>query len=357
MTDVRSWQVPGRVNLVGEHLDYNGGPVLPMAVDKHLTIKARPRDDDQVRVWSQFGTATFTTSVQPGEVDGWAALTAGVVWASASAGPAGGVDLVIESEIPDGAGLSSSAATACGVTMALAELAGRTLTPHEVAAIARRAENDYLGVPVGVMDQLAVVHDGASLVDTRDLSVTPVEVGWGDAGLSLVVIDTNVKHSLAASEYAVRHDECVRAAGTLGLTWLAEAGPDAVLRFDDADVLKKRVRHVVTETTRVRGAVRAIAAGDWSQLGTIFTSSHASLRDDFEVSCAELDAAVEAALEGGALGARMTGGGFGGSAIALAPTAMLLGLREKVVAAFADHDWTPPTLFTVRPTAGAHRLT
>lgn len=351
--------MPGRVNLIGEHLDYNGGPVLPMAVDKHLTLKVRRRDDAEIHVWSQFGKASFPTAVQPGEVDGWAALLAGVVWALSDSwgnGAVPGADLVIESEIPDGAGLSSSAATACIVAMALADLAGRELSPIDAAKIGRRSENDYIGVPVGIMDQMAVVHDGASLLDTVTLDVTPVEIGWTDAGLSLVVVDTNVKHSLASTEYRVRHEECTRAAEALGLEWLAQAGPDAVLKFDDTDVLKKRVRHVVTETTRVRGAVRAIAAQEWSQLGGMFTSSHASMRDDFEISSAELDLAVDTALEAGALGARMTGGGFGGSAIALAPTESLVGLRDQVVAAFAARDYTPPNLFTVRPSRGAHRV-
>jgi len=355
--DVRTWIVPGRVNLIGEHLDYNGGPVLPMAIDKHLTVKARRRDDDRIAVWSSLGAKVeFGTTVAPDEIDGWAALVAGVAWALADEGhDVPGADLVIESELPTGAGLSSSAATACGVTMALADLAGLELDRHQVARIARRAETDYLGAPVGVMDQLAVVHDGANLIDTVTLDVTPVPVAWD--GLSLVVIDTGAAHSVAAGEYAGRHAECVAAAERLGLDDLAQAGLDSIYRFDETDPLRRRVRHVVTETTRVRGAVRAIGAADWNQFGTILTSSHESLRDDFEVSCGELDVAVEASLDGGALGARMTGAGFGGSAIALAPTAQLLGLREKVVSAFDRHGWNPPTLFTVRPTAGAHLTT
>ena len=351
--DVRQWTVPGRINLIGEHLDYNGGPVLPMAIDKHLTLKARRRDDGVINVWSSLGPKVqFSTDVAVGDAVDWAGTVAGAVWALGAAGHSvPGADLVIESDIPVGAGLSSSAATACGTILALADLGGIDLDRTEVAALARRAENDFLGAPVGVMDQLAVLHDGANLIDTRSLEITPVPTPW--EGLSLVVINTGVAHSVAAGEYADRHAECRAAAEQLGLDHLSDAGLDSIYKFSDDDVLKKRVRHVVTETTRVRGAVRALKAGDWNQFGNVLKSSHESLRDDFQVSCGELDVAVEAALEGGALGARMTGAGFGGSAIALAPTDRLLGLREKVVSAFAAHDWQSPTLFTTKPVAGA----
>jgi len=351
--DVRTWTVPGRVNLIGGHLDYNGGPVLPMAIDKHLTVKARLRDDGLVNVWSGLGSKVqFSTDIAVGDSAGWAGTVAGAVWVLGASGHTiPGADLVIESDIPVGAGLSSSAAAACGTVLALADLIGIDLPRTEVASLARRAETDFLGAPVGIMDQLAVLHDGANLIDTRSLEMTPVPISWD--GLSLVVINTGVTHSVAAGEYAARHAECRSAAKQLELEHLSDAGLDSIYKFSDDDVLKKRVRHVVTETTRVRGAVRAITAGDWNQFGTILNSSHESLRDDFQVSCGELDVAVEAALEGGALGARMTGAGFGGSVIALAPTDQLLGLREKVVTAFAGRDWQSPTLFTTKPAAGA----
>ena len=353
MTDIRRWVVPGRVNLIGEHLDHNGGPVLPMAIDKHVTIKARRRDDGDVHVWSPLGPkVVLAAEPDPGSVPDWAGVVAGARWALGQAGHTVGADLVIEADLPAGAGLASSAAVACGTVLALADLAGVDLDRAEVAALARRAETDFLGVPVGVMDQLAVLHGGTQLVDTVSGAVTAVDVEW--PGLSLVVIDTGVTHRVAAGEYAQRRAECAAAAEQLGLDHLAAAGPDAVLRFADSDPLKGRVRHVITETTRVRGAVRAAAERDWARFGGLLTSSHESLRDDFAVSCSELDVAVEAALAAGALGARMTGAGFGGSAIALAPTDQLLGLREKVVTAFADHDWPSPTLFTVRPAPGAH---
>lgn len=354
MTDVQRWTVPGRVNLIGEHLDYNGGPVLPMAIDRGIVVKARRRDDDRVHLWSDAGKAEFPTTVSPGDVTGWAALSAGVVWALVQAGHrVGGADLVIESTLPAGAGLSSSAAVACGVALALDDLGGFGLDRADVAAIARRSENDYLGVPTGVMDQLAVLHDAASLIDTRTGQVTETAISWGDDGLSLVVIDTGVQHAIGGGEYADRHDECRRAADALGLEHLADVTLDSLYRLDDP-VLQGRARHVLTETARVRGATRALAAGDWKQFGTMLSASHHSLRDDFDVSCPELDTAAETAVEAGALGARLTGFGFGGSVIALAPTDRLLGLRSAVEAAFAHREWKAPSLFTVRPARGAH---
>lgn len=353
MTDVHRWIVPGRVNLIGEHLDYNGGPVLPMAIDRGVVVKARRRDDMAVHLWSDAGKAEFATTVAPGDVSGWAALSAGVVWALGQAGhTVPGADLVIESTLPVGAGLASSAAVACGVALALNDFGAFELDRAAIAAIARRSENDYLGVPSGVMDQLAVLHDAASLIDTRTGEATAVAINWGDAGLSLVVINTGVQHAIGGGEYTDRHDECRRAAEALGLEHLADVALDDLYRLDDP-VLQSRARHVLTETARVRGAVRALAAGGWTQFGTMLTASHASLRDDFDVSCTELDTTVEAALEAGALGARLTGFGFGGSVIALVPTDRLLGLRSAVEAAFATHDWKAPTLFTVRPARGA----
>ena len=357
MTDVRHWTVPGRVNLIGEHLDYNGGSVLPIAIDRGVVVKARRRDDPTVQVWSGGQMVSFSTSVALGEVTGWAALTAGVVWALGQDGHrVSGADLVIESTLPSGAGLASSAAVACGVAMALADLSGVGLDRAAVAAIARRSENDYLGVPSGVMDQLAVLHDGASLIDTRTGGVQPVAIDWGDDALSLVVIDTGVQHAIDGGEYVGRHEECRRAAEALGLDHLADLTLDSLFRLDD-EVLKSRARHVLTETARVRAAVRVLGDHDWSQLGTILTASHASLRDDFDVSCPELDTTVDAAVEAGALGARLTGFGFGGSVIALAPTERLLPLRSSVEAAFAAKQWKAPTMFTVRPAPGAHNTT
>ena len=362
MTDVRQWTVPGRVNLIGEHLDYNGGPVLPMAIDRSLTIKIRARDDDLVNVWSDLPGSTkvaFPTGVQPGEVDGWAIYAAGIVWSLMSAGHHfGGADLVVESRIPSGAGLSSSAALTCGIASALNELFDFGLDRTELALLAQRSEHDFVGAPVGLMDQLAVLYGEAGHAVLIDTAATPpttrtVPIGWEDDGLVLQVIATGAHHSLADGEYAARRDECERAAAELGLTWLAEAGLDATVMLTD-ETLKARTRHVLTETARVRAALNAINRRAWTQLGAIFTASHESLRDDFQVSCPELDVAVEAALEGGALGARMTGGGFGGSVIALVPLEGVAAVREKVEARYESHGWARPESFVVHAAAGAH---
>ena len=361
---VRRWQVPGRVNLVGEHLDYNGGPSLPFAIDRFLIVKVRPREDDVVNAWSAGRKVSFATSVSPREVEDWAGYVAGAVWAFREAGHRmGGVDVVIESSaetgLPAGAGLSSSAALTVGVISALDDLAGTALDATTRALLGQRAENDFVGAPTGLMDQLAVAHgrSGQALL-VEPLAdpprVEPVGFDPSAAGLSLLVIDTRVDHSHAAGGYGQRREECERAAAELGLARLADAGLDAVLRLTD-ETLKARLRHVITETARVKASVRALRDGDWSQLGTILTASHESLRDDYEVSSTELDVAVEAALEAGALGARMTGGGFGGSAIALVPQAKAGPVRELVEQRFDALGWSAPTVFAVRAADGATR--
>lgn len=361
MTDVRRWDVPGRVNLIGEHLDYNGGPVLPMAIDRMITIKARRRDDGIVNVWTDRDGAvktTFPITVQPGDVEGWATYAAGTIWSIVGAGHTfTGVDLVIESGLPSGAGLSSSAALTCGITATIDEMFGLGLGRTDMALLAQRAEHDFVGAPVGIMDQLAVLHGEAGhalLIETAASPPTthPIAVTWEDDGLTLLVINTRAHHALADGEYAARRSECEAAARELGVEWLADAGVDATVRLTD-ETLKARTRHVLTETARVRGAVNAIGRRAWEQLGTILTASHASLRDDFQVSCPELDVAVDAALAGGALGARMTGGGFGGSAIALVPLERVRAVRELVEARYAAQNWPAPEVFVVHAADGA----
>lgn len=356
------WSAPGRVNLIGEHLDYNGGPVLPIAIDRRTEVKARLRDDDRVRVWTDGGDGSveFGVDVSPGEVDGWGAYVAGVVWSLRESGhPIPGADVVINSDVPIGAGLSSSAALECGVATALLGSTNTEVPPVEVALIAQRAENDFVGVPSGSMDQLAAMcgrTGNALFIDTasRPPKVEAVAAEWVEDGLRLMVIDTQAAHALADGEYAKRRTECESAAEELGLTHLADAGLDAVLRIDD-EVVKRRVRHVITETARTRSAVRALRERQWQQLATMFTASHASLRDDFEVSAPELDVAVEASVEAGALGARMTGGGFGGSAIALVPAERVGAVAERVAAMFEHAEFTAPRTFVVSPAEGARR--
>ena len=364
MSDVRQWFAPGRVNLIGEHLDYNGGPVLPIAIDKGITLKARRRDDDLVRAWTTHSgnqSCEFATTSGPDDVKGWAAYVAGVFWALAQTGhPVGGADLVLDSSLQSGAGLASSAAVAAATGSALNSLYDLALDPIDLALICRTAENDFVGAPTGIMDQVAVLagkRGHAMLIDSQPARpiIEHLPVHWQSAGISLVVIDTNTRHDLTDGSFSERRAGCVQAAKVLGLDHLAEAGVDAVFKLDD-DGLKARTRHVITETARVRGAVRALNAENWTQFGTILTASHASLKDDFAVSRMELDIAVEAALEAGALGARMTGAGFGGSVIALVDSSLRAQLANKVAARFTFHQLTAPTFFAVEPSEGAHEV-
>lgn len=364
MNDVHQWVAPGRVNLIGDHLDYNGGPVLPIAIDRTLSLKARLRDDSAVRVWSTVGAREqreFDTGAAPGEVTGWAAYVAGVFWAVRELGHrVPGADLVLDGDLPLGAGLSSSAAVEALVASALNDLCELGLDRLSLARLCRRAENDFVAVPCGFMDQLAVLHgeaDQAMLIDlaAEPPSIEPVAADWGAAGLSLIVIDTMTRHRLNDGQYAQRRDECAQASAVLGLDHLAAAGPDAIFKLDD-EILKARTRHVITETARVRGAARAMRSGNWEQFGTMMTASHQSLRDDFAVSRIELDVAVEAALEAGAHGARMTGAGFGGSAIALVDSDQRAQLRDAVLARFDFHQFTAPTLFEVHPADGVQEV-
>ncbi len=357
MDGVRQWRVPGRVNLIGEHLDYNGGAVLPIAIDHSLLLKARSRADGIVNVWSRGDRSTFPVDASPGSVEGWAAYVAGAVWASRAAGIAvTGADLVLETSLPVGAGLSSSAALTCGVALALDDLAGAGLDRRALADVAAAAENGFVGAPTGLMDQYAVLlaEPGHALhVDfaTSPPATASVPVTWGEDGLTLAVIDTGVRHAMAGGEYGARRAECAAAAEALGLDRLAAIGLDGLLGLDDA--LKPRARHVLTETARVRAAITALRRRDWTAFGAMLSASHESLRDDYAVSCEELDTAVDVALSSGALGARMTGGGFGGSAIALLPPESVDGLRVRVEAAFAARGWAPPRVFTVRPSPAA----
>ena len=364
MTDVPQWIAPGRVNLMGEHLDYNGGPVLPIAIDRATAVKARIRDDDQVRVWTTHGgnqTGGFAVDVAPGDVDGWLSYVAGVFWSLRTAGnTVPGFDLVIDSTVPSGAGLSSSAALECAVAGAVNELCNLGIDRVELASLTQRAEADFVGVPCGAMDQLASMCGQGGHALFINTAVTPptfesVAADWAGDGLELLVIDTKTAHQLTDGRYAQRRDECAEAARLLELDALATAGPDAVLRLGD-ETLKARTRHVITETARTRGAVRALRTRDWIQFGAMLTASHASLRDDFEVSCVELNTAVDAALAAGALGARMTGGGFGGSAIALVSAGSVNAVIEHVTNSLVHAERPTPDCFVVQPADGMRRV-
>lgn len=358
---------PGRVNLIGEHTDYNAGLCLPIALTEVTAAAARPRDDSLLRIWSLDLDAQATVSlddVGPGAPEGWAGYVAGTIWALREAGyPVGGMDIVIASDVPVGAGLSSSAAIEGAVAVAASQLFSLGLLFDDdsrriLAHACRRAENDVVGAPTGGLDQTASLlarAEHALLLDFADDSVQHVPFDLAGHGLELLVIDTRAHHSLADGQYGQRRAECERAGAMLGVGNLREVRPDQVDAITD-DVLRRRARHVVSEIGRVQEAAAALEVGDFVELGRLFDASHASLRDDYEVSCAELDVACEAALGAGALGARMTGGGFGGSAIALTP----VGRRRAVVAAvqeaFEAAGFTAPVIFPASAGPGARTV-
>ncbi|QMU79427.1 galactokinase [Streptacidiphilus sp. PB12-B1b] len=380
------WQAPGRVNLIGEHTDYNDGFVLPLALPQATRVAAVRRDDGLLRLHS--AQAAQVTEVEvarlgPGAVGGWAVYPAAVVWALGRAGHrVGGADLYVDSDVPVGAGLSSSAALECAVGLAYDDLYGLGLDRPGLALLAQRAENDFAGVPCGVMDQMAssCCTEGAALfLDTRDLSARQVPLDLAARGLVLLVVDTQVKHELADGAYAQRRAGCERAARLLGLAALRDlpyAELEAALEQLPAGELRSLTRHVVTEDARVERVVALLDGADGPEspggpdgpggpggaaaglraVGPILTEGHASLRDDFAVSCAETDLVVAAANAAGALGARMTGGGFGGSVVVLAEEGAADGIADAVADAFAAEGWKSPRSFAAVPSAGARRL-
>jgi galactokinase len=353
------------VNLIGEHTDYNDGFVLPLALRLGTTIAAAPRGDRRLVLASLQEPAGEVTvdldSLTPGVVSGWAAYVAGTAWALSDAGvTVPGADLLVDGDLPRGAGLSSSASLECAAAGALLGLTGESLPAAEVALLAQRAENDFVGVPCGVMDQFAVTHARSGhllLLDTRSLEVRHIPFELYDEGLTLLVIDTRAPHRLVDGEYAARRAACERAAALLGVPSLRDVdGLDSALQQLDDEVLRRRVRHVVTENARVLAVVALLESGDVRGIGPHLTASHASLRDDFEVSCPELDLAVSTALACGALGARMTGGGFGGSALALVESSETGPVSTAILDAFASSGFATPAFIAAEPGEGYGRV-
>jgi galactokinase len=389
------WLAPGRANLMGEHTDYNDGFVLPFALGqgvtaaagiaagsgasgaRRLTLCSRQEPDSVVEV--------PLSGLAPGQVTGWAAYPAGVAWALEAAGyPVPDACVAIDSDLPVGAGLSSSAALECATALALAALAGVEIPRADLVTIARRAENEFVGVPTGVMDQSASLRCQAGhalLLDCRSLEVAQVPFDPGAAGAALLLVNTRARHALSDGEYGRRRAECEEAARRLGVPSLRSiTDPAEVERLDDP-VLRRRARHVVADDQRVLEVVALLrslpgapgfsaavagssaaaassagAAGAYGEIGRLLSRAHASLRDDFEVSWPEADVAVEAALAAGAAGARMIGGGFGGSVLALAPAASLDTVRDSITSAFAEHAWTAPEFLSATPADAARRL-
>jgi galactokinase len=360
------WQAPGRVNLIGEHTDYNEGFVLPFAIDKTARVAVAVRPDSTARLLSTYGDQGLATAdldaLEPGSAKGWTKYPLGVVWALQQRGIAvPGLDLLLDSDVPLGAGLSSSHAIECAVITALNELTGAGMAPEEMVLATQRAENDFVGAPTGIMDQSASLRGSkgqAVFLDCRDQSVRLVPFNAEAAGLVMLVVDTKVSHSHADGGYASRRASCERGAELLGVKALRDVQVgdlEGATRLLD-EVTYRRVRHVVTENSRVLQTVELLASDGPGAIGALLDASHASMRDDFEISCPELDLAVETARANGAIGARMTGGGFGGAAIALTPVAMEQQVRAAVERAFAEAGYTAPGIFTVTPAAGAMRL-
>ena len=362
------WAAPGRLNVIGEHTDYNGGFVLPIALP-HTTRAAVARRDDGRLVLRSLqhpddDADVAVADLTSGTPNGWAGYPAGVVHELAGHVP-GGLDVLVDGDVPAGAGLSSSAALECAVALALRDLLGLDLGPDDLVDVARRAENDFVGAPTGILDQSASVlcEAGAALfLDTRDRSTEQVPFDLAAAGLALLVVDSGTVHDHAESGYGDRRRECEQAAARLGVDLLREVPDVAALSAladgtPEGEVLHRRARHVVTEDARVLRVVDTLRSGeDPRAIGPLLTAGHASLRDDFEVSVPLLDACVEAALEAGAHGARMVGGGFGGSALALVDAGAVDAVTAAVTERFAREGAPAPRSFVAVPSAGARRL-
>lgn len=350
------WAAPGRVNLIGEHVDYAGGLCLPFALPQRTVVAAAARDDGRLRLRSWDPGAPpwdgRLDEVVPGHPPGWAGYPAGVVWALRSAGhPVPGLDLLVGDSVPPGAGLGSSAALECAVALALDSLAGLGLAGSDsgrdaLTTACRCAENEIVGAPTGGMDQIAslrAVAGHALLLDCRDGTVRQVPLELSAAGLTLLVIDTRAPHRLVEGQYAARRRSAEQAAAALGLPSLREARVLDLDRLTDP-VLRSRARHVVSEISRVREVVALLETGRVREIGPALDAAHTSLRDDAEVSSPELDCAVDAARAAGALGARMTGGGFGGSALALVEQTATAEVAEAVQVAAARHGHPQPVV-------------
>ena len=364
--DVTRWFAPGRINLIGEHTDYNDGFVLPMALPMGCSTTLSPADEGWVvaSVQEPGEVAVSRTGLADrDDVPSWATYVLGALWLLHD----DGVDvpplrIEVDSDVPSGAGLSSSAALVCSVVRALDEHLGLDLGPDGLLALSRRVENDAVGAPTGGMDQLASLRgeEGHALFcDMRDLSARSVPFDAAAAGLAVLVADTRAPHRHSDGEYGARRRGCEEAARRLGVPALRDVTADdldaALERLDDEE-LRRYVRHVVTEDDRVLSVVRLLDEGRLADIGPLLTASHRSMRDDFRITVPEVDTAVDALLEAGALGARMTGGGFGGCVIGLVPERSLDAAGDAVRRAFADAGFGEPDLFTAEPSQGAHPL-
>jgi galactokinase len=357
------WAAPGRVTVIGEHTDYNDGFVLPVALPHTARAAVGRRSDGRVAFASLQRDGEVVElglgELAPGSPLGWAGYPAGVVDGLRNR-LAGGVSVLVDSDVPVGAGLSSSAALTCSVALALRDLVAPELSREDLVELGRRSENDFVGAPTGILDQSAALlcsAGNALFLDTRDRSAEQLPLDLPAAGLELLVVDTGTPHAHADGGYGDRRRECASAAERLGVPALRDVVDVAGLAALDDDVLLRRARHVVTENARVLQVVaRLRAGGDPRGIGPVLTAGHASLREDFEISTAELDACVEAAVAAGAHGARMVGGGFGGSAIVLVDADRRDAVTAAVLDRFAAEGYSAPRTFVAVPSAGARRL-
>jgi galactokinase len=361
------WAAPGRVNLIGEYTDFNEGFVMPLALPHTAVAAVSRREDGVLRLHSADVRGPVVElhvdTLEPLTDTGWAAYPAGVVWALRAAGHAvTGADLHLASTVPTGAGLSSSAALEVVTALALNDLYELGLTRPELARLAQRAENDFVGVPCGIMDQTASAccTEGHALhLDCRDLSIRQVPFDLAAQGLELLVVDSRVKHALGDGAYAERREGCEEGARQLGVSHLRDVAYedlDAALERLSDERVRRYVRHVVSDDHRVERVIGLLDAGDVRAIGPVLTEGHVSLRDDLRISCPELDLVVSSANAAGALGARMTGGGFGGSAVVLVESADVDTVTKAVTEAFAAAGHTAPRVFPAVPAAGAHRV-
>lgn len=357
------WFAPGRVNLIGEHTDYNDGFVLPFAIEKRAVLAAARRDDNRIVICSLEKDEVVElelAELRPG-ASGWSAYLAGVVWALRESDfEVGGASFVLTSDVPLGAGLSSSAAIECAVVAAMADLYHLEIEPLQRARIAQLAENAYVGAPTGLLDQAAstLCQANAGLfLDCRSFEYFQVPLDLGAAGLEILVLDTRTPHSHVDGEYGARRESCEQAAAILKLAALRDVTDlDAALAQLDDEVMRRRVRHVVTENQRTLEAFEVARQARFEDLGRLLDASHASMRDDYEITVETVDLAVETAKNAGALGARMTGGGFGGCIIALCRAGEGTGIAERIVDAFLERDFATPDFFIAVPGPGAGRL-
>ncbi|MUL49917.1 galactokinase [Mycobacterium sp. CBMA293] len=341
------FSAPGRVNLIGEHTDYNLGFALPIALPQRTVVTFSPDAGTELTVSSAHhgNPVRIALNTNPGDVSGWAGYVAGVVWSLRQRGLAvpGGI-MTITSDVPVGSGLSSSAALECAVLGAVLAAAGSSVPRIEQARIAQRAENEYVGAPTGLLDQLASLcgePGKAVLIDFVNPTVRPVLFAPENSGIALLLIDSQTRHQHAGGEYADRRASCERAAAALGVASLRDItdAADLVAVADPVDA--QRARHVVTENSRVLAFVDAVERGDYPSAGRLFTASQVSMRDDFQITTEQIDLIADTAVEAGALGARMTGGGFGGCVIALVPEdgveAVGAAVRERAhIAGYAE---------------------